>query len=167
MLNIKLMRQDATSFFRSIIMTNIDKRVKEKIFRPDMIHLLMEAQKGKLKHDSDVVGVKEGFATVEESHIGKNTQRMELTDDHIVAQALLFFFAGFETVSNVSSFMAHELAVNPDVQKKLQEEIDDARQKHGGKVPYEALLSMKYLDQVVSGGCTFEKGILFLCLVVL
>ncbi|KAJ3645263.1 hypothetical protein Zmor_022932 [Zophobas morio] len=150
MLNITMLRQDVASFFRSLIMNNIDKRVKEKIVRPDLIQLLLEAQKGKLKHEHTVDDVKEGFATVEESHIGRNTKQMVLTDEHIVAQALLFFFAGFETVSNASSLMAHELAVNPDVQKKLQEEIDDVRQQYGEKVPYEALLSMKYLDQVVS-----------------
>jgi hypothetical protein len=43
------------------------------------------------------------------------------------------------------------LAVHSDVQTRLQEEIDETLQEHGGKFPYEAVHSMKYLDMVVSG----------------
>lgn len=46
-------------------------RDKEKIIRPDMIHLLMQIRQGTLKHE-DVPDVKDaGFATVTESDIGK------------------------------------------------------------------------------------------------
>ncbi|RZC38896.1 cytochrome P450 9e2-like [Asbolus verrucosus] len=148
-LQIEMLPKATATFFRSIIKNNITKRETEGIVRPDLLHLLMEARKGKLKHETVKDEKGEGFATVEESHIGKNTKQMELTDNHIVAQALLFFFAGFETVSTASSFLAHELAVNPDVQKKLQEEIDAVNEEHEGKIPYEILLSMKYFDQVV------------------
>lgn len=49
------------------------------------------------------------------------------------------------------SFMAHELAINPDIQKQLREEVDEVREQLGNKpVTYEALQNMKYLDMVVS-----------------
>jgi cytochrome P450 family 9 len=150
-LRIQLLPDDVVVFFRSIILNNIDRRTKEGIIRPDLIHLLMEARKGRLTHDTTHNENREGFATVEESQIGRASPKMELTDDDIVAQALLFFFAGFDTVSTASCFMALELAIYPDVQKKLQDEIDAVNQEHNGKIPYEAILSMKYLDQVISG----------------
>jgi cytochrome P450 family 9 len=149
-LRIQLLPDDVVVFFRSIILNNIDRRTKEGIIRPDLIHLLMEARKGRLTHDTTHNDNGEGFATVEESQIGRASPKMELTDDDIVAQALLFFFAGFDTVSTASCFMALELAIYPDVQKKLQDEIDAVNQEHNGKIPYEAILSMKYLDQVIS-----------------
>lgn len=47
--------------------------------------------------------------------------------------------------------MAYELIRNPDIQKKLQEEIDEVHQRLNGKeLTYEELQKMKYLDQVVS-----------------
>lgn len=150
MLKVRLFDEKIVKFFCSIIKDNIEKREKENIIRHDLIHLLMQAQKGQLKHEG-LDNKEAGFATVEESDIGKDTKQMKLTDDHILAQALLFFFAGFDPVSTSLSFMAYELAINPEVQKKLQKEVDLVADKFKENLSYEALLSMKYLDQVVSG----------------
>lgn len=49
------------------------------------------------------------------------------------------------------SFLAYELLVNPDVQKKLHDEIDDVEEKLEAKpLTYEILQGMKFLDQVIS-----------------
>lgn len=58
---------------------------------------------------------------------------------------------GFDTVATAMSFMAHELAINPDVQQKLYEEIIVTESDlNGESVTYEKLQIMKYMDQVVS-----------------
>lgn len=44
-------------------------------------------------------------------------------------------------------FLCYELAINPDVQQKLQSEIDNVF--NSDKLSYENLLKMKYLDMVV------------------
>ena len=41
-----------------------------------------------------------------------------------MAQSIIFIFAGYETTSTSLSFLVYELATHPDVQQKLQEEID-------------------------------------------
>jgi cytochrome P450 family 9 len=64
---------------------------------------------------------------------------------------MLFFVAGFDTASTLLCFTAHLLATHPDVQSKLQEEIDMTLNKDGGNLTYEAVQGMKYLDMVVSG----------------
>lgn len=64
---------------------------------------------------------------------------------------MLFFIAGFETSSTLLSFLANELAINPDIQKKLQSEIDEVYEKCNGKLKYNDLKDMKYTDMVVSG----------------
>ena len=48
-------------------------------------------------------------------------------------------------------FASHQLAVHPDIQARLQKEIDETLNENEGKVTYEAIHSMKYLDMVVSG----------------
>jgi cytochrome P450 family 9 len=75
----------------------------------------------------------------------------EWDDDDLTAQAFVFFLAGFETASTLLSFATHLLAVHPDVQSRLQEEIDMTLDKDGGNLTYEAVHGMKYLDMVVSG----------------
>ena len=55
-------------------------------------------------------------------------------------------------MSTLSAFMAHELAVNPDVQERLRDEIDRVRSTIGSadKLNYETLQSMRYLDMVAN-----------------
>lgn len=47
-----------------------------------------------------------------------------LTDSEILSQAFIFMFAGYEPTSNTLSYLAYELALHPDVQQKLLDEID-------------------------------------------
>lgn len=48
------------------------------------------------------------------------------------------------------SFMAYELALNPDVQQKLFQEIQAMNDElYGECISYEQIQAMKYMDQVV------------------
>lgn len=47
-----------------------------------------------------------------------------MSDLEIVAQSTIFIFAGYETTSSSLSFLMYHLATHPDIQQKLQEEID-------------------------------------------
>ena len=113
---------------------------------------MLEARKNRLKHEENEPLQDTGFATVVESAINKNptNPKIEITDEDITSQAVIFFFAGFETVSLLMSFTCHELAVNPDIQNRLTQEVDETLEACKGKLTYEALLGMKYLDMVIS-----------------
>lgn len=72
-------------------------------------------------------------------------------DDDITAQCIIFFFAGFETMSTLLCFMGHELACNPDIQQKLYDEINQVQQScDGAAVTYEAVQKLRYMDMIVS-----------------
>lgn len=75
---------------------------------------------------------------------------IEISDEDVTAQALVFFFAGFDSVSSLMTFMSYELALHPEIQKKLVEEIDKTAQSFD-ELTYDTIKSMKYLDMVVSG----------------
>lgn len=49
------------------------------------------------------------------------------------------------------AFMAYELAVNPEIQDRLRAEMEETNQECDGKITYEALMKMKYLDMIISG----------------
>jgi cytochrome P450 family 9 len=77
--------------------------------------------------------------------------KTEWDDDDLTAQAVLFFLAGFDTSSTLLCFATHLLATHPDVQSRLQEEVDMTLNKDEGNLTYEAVHGMKYLDMVISG----------------
>lgn len=69
----------------------------------------------------------------------------------MAAQAFIFFVGGFETSATVMQFALYELAKNPDVQKKLRDEIRRVLAKHKGDITYEAIYEMEYLGRVMDG----------------
>lgn len=73
----------------------------------------------------------------------------QVSIDDIIAQAFIFFFAGFAPSSALMGFIAHELAVNPEIQEKLYNEIDYFIKQENGEISYETLSKMKYLDMVI------------------
>uniref|UniRef100_A0A8C0GDX0 Cytochrome P450 n=1 Tax=Chelonoidis abingdonii TaxID=106734 RepID=A0A8C0GDX0_CHEAB len=72
-----------------------------------------------------------------------------LSDKEIMAQALVFILAGYETTSSTLNFLSYNLATHPDVQQTLQEEIDAALPNKAAPT-YDAILQVEYLDMVVN-----------------
>ncbi|XP_017776423.1 PREDICTED: cytochrome P450 9e2-like [Nicrophorus vespilloides] len=151
-LGFSFFEKSVSIFFRRIIKDTIKMREENNVTRPDMIHLLMDARKGQLNYDENIAIQDAGFAAVEESEIGKTVKKVKdvITDDDITAQALIFFFAGFDSVATLMVLMAYELAVHPDIQERLQNEIDIVLEENDGKITYDAINKMKYLDMVTS-----------------
>ena len=66
-------------------------------------------------------------ATIEDE---KTKEKKTLTDEEINAHAIILMLSAYETTSIAVSFTSYQLAVNPDVQRKLQEDIDDYFEKN-------------------------------------
>jgi cytochrome P450 family 6 len=71
--------------------------------------------------------------------------------DVFVAQALTFLIGGFDTSGSTLSFALYELALQPEIQQSLRTEILQVVNKHDGKLTYDIIKNMSYLDRVVSG----------------
>lgn len=59
-------------------------------------------------------------ASVEDECTGK-----KLTNGEIISHSIVFLLAGYETTANALTYTSYLLALHPDVQHKLQEEIDE------------------------------------------
>ncbi|XP_031701695.1 cytochrome P450 3A19-like [Anarrhichthys ocellatus] len=112
---------------------NIKRMVKFNILNPLLVQ------------PSGLHAVDDGLSDVEEN----TSSGKGLTDNEILSQALIFIFAGYETSSTTMGFLAYNLATHPQIQKTLQEEIDETFPEKG-QPTYEALMQMEYLDMVLN-----------------
>ncbi|EDV26414.1 uncharacterized protein TRIADDRAFT_54379 [Trichoplax adhaerens] len=71
----------------------------------------------------------------------------KLTDDEIVSQSFIFLLAGYETTSNALGYTSYLLALNPQAQQRLIDEIDEKCPK-GTNPTIELLSELPYLDMV-------------------
>lgn len=74
-----------------------------------------------------------------------------LTTMQLAAQVFVFFIAGFETSSTTASFALYEMAMNPDIQDSVREDINKVLEQNNGNITYESLLQMTLLTKVIEG----------------
>uniref|UniRef100_A0AAY4BCA7 Cytochrome P450 3A n=1 Tax=Denticeps clupeoides TaxID=299321 RepID=A0AAY4BCA7_9TELE len=129
---VSFFKKSVTDFFYAAL-----KKIKsERTTNPhksrvDFLQLMMDSQG------------REGNDTL------KEYGQWRLSDHEILSQSMIFIFAGYETTSSTLSFLFYNLATNPDVMKKLQEEIDEVF-PNKAPVQYDALMKMEYLDSVLN-----------------
>ena len=82
-----------------------------------MLQLMIDAT-GKEEETSseDKVGEKSGCPFHKKAGV--------LTDKDVVGHARVVLLAGYETTANTLAYTSYLLALNPDIQEKLQSEID-------------------------------------------
>nr|AJN91174.1 cytochrome P450 monooxygenase CYP9G19 [Cnaphalocrocis medinalis] len=144
---LKLFPEATVQFFRGIVASTMEHREKNKIERPDMIQLLMEASKGTLTSNQTTEEGDVGFATVQEMLKPQGNSRKWDLDD-LAGQVFIFFTAGFETSASTLVMAVHEMALNPSIQVKLYAEVSAFH--HTKKLTYETIGELKYLDCVLN-----------------
>ena len=77
------------------------------------------------------------------------SEQMRLSDDEVVAQCFAFLIAGYDTTSNSLTYTAYLLALNPDIQEKLIDEIKAYTAENPNDSLFDASKNMAYLDMVV------------------
>ena len=78
----------------------------------------------------------------ERNALNINFTNKYLTENEILAQAWIFFVAGYETTATTLSFCSYELALNPQCQEKLYEEVNSAIDSKG-EISYETLANCR------------------------
>ncbi|XP_026328267.1 cytochrome P450 6B6-like [Hyposmocoma kahamanoa] len=122
--------------------------------RNDFIDLLLE-----LKKKGTIVG-----ESIERTKPDGTSEQasLEMDAELIAAQVFVFFAAGFETSSSATSFTLHQLAFHPEVQKKVQNEIDQVLTQHNNELSYDAVKEMKYLEWTFYEGMRLFPSLGFL-----
>lgn len=74
----------------------------------------------------------------------------DFTPNEAAAQAYIFFLAGIETSSLIIQYALYEMSINPIIQDRARTEVFSVLEKHG-KITYDALNDMEYLNKVIQG----------------
>ncbi|XP_055852791.1 probable cytochrome P450 6a20 [Episyrphus balteatus] len=120
-LRMRQIHEEVHQFYMKVVRETVEYREKNSIKRNDFMNLLIEM---------------------------KNSEE-GLTLNEVAAQSFLFFIAGFETSSSTMGFALYELALNQNVQDKLRAEINTQFDKNRGKMTYESMAEMHYMDMVM------------------
>ncbi|KAJ9581664.1 hypothetical protein L9F63_023158, partial [Diploptera punctata] len=135
-LRFKFTPTEVIEFFRRTIKETVDYRKNNNVVRNDYLQLLIQlqdkAQDANKSDDKSIPWYK------------------KFTDEDIAAQALTFFLDGYETSSSALTVVLHNLACYPAEQKNLQEEVDSKIEENDGKLTFDALQTMSYLDMVLN-----------------
>uniref|UniRef100_A0A3Q1IZF4 Thromboxane-A synthase n=1 Tax=Anabas testudineus TaxID=64144 RepID=A0A3Q1IZF4_ANATE len=106
----------------------------------ELDHVNQRTQAQALDQDSD-------HLQPQEAHTRRPQKKM-MTEDEIVGQAFVFLLAGYETSSNTLAFTCYLLAIHPECQRKIQEEVDEFFTRHESP-DYTNIQELKYLEMVI------------------
>ncbi|XP_055531477.1 probable cytochrome P450 6d5 [Wyeomyia smithii] len=135
----KFVDQEVEDFMISIVRDTLEYREKNNVIRKDMMQLLLQLRnRGTVSYD-------------EQWDASPTSAAKHISLEQVTAHAFVFFVAAYETSSTAMSFCLYQLAKNPHVQEKVHAEIDRILAKNQGKLTYNTLTEMKYLE-----GCIDE-----------
>ncbi|KAK3579645.1 hypothetical protein CHS0354_034150 [Potamilus streckersoni] len=125
---------DSVQFFVSRTKEIIEDRKKGiNSGRVDFIQLLLDAEEEMQEENK-------------ESGSHSSSKRLDMGE--ILGQAFLFFIAGYDTTATLLTFFLYVMAVHPEIQEKLTEELDSVLGKE--EPNYDNIHELKYLEQVIS-----------------
>ncbi|EFO88344.1 CRE-CYP-25A2 protein [Caenorhabditis remanei] len=71
-----------------------------------------------------------------------------MTKQEVIENCFAFLLAGYETTSTAMTYCSYLLSNYPEVQQKLNEEIEETKRTKQGGLNYDSIHQMKYLDAV-------------------
>ena len=113
-------------YFEKLGRKLLEIRRKSSSGRRDLFQLMLEAKEGSVK----------------------GTQK--LTDEEIIAQTIVILAAGFETTGSTLAFIIYYLALYPEIQARLRQEIEEATRSHDHASTLDFINGLEYLDRVIS-----------------
>lgn len=124
---------------KAMVRQTVEYREKNNYHRKDMMQMLIELRNtGKINLDEEIW---------KGESVAENLKSMSI--DAIAGQAFLFFVAGYDTTASTTAFTIFELARNPEILANIEKDVQQALAKHDGKITYECIQDMKYMDKCI------------------
>lgn len=147
-INFNFFKPKESKFFRDIIMQAMNQRKQTKERKNDLIDLMLDCVKDGSEVDENANEDQDQFE--KDMKFVHEKKHKEIDEETIVATAMIFLVAGYDTTGMTLSYLSYAMSKNPGVQEKLQEEVDQAFEDAGGKFPdYNTIVGLPYLDMVI------------------
>ena len=145
---INVFKPKETRFFVDVIKKTIKHRIESKIRRNDLIDLMLDAMSEQSNNEK---GEAENLDQYEEDMKMDHVSGLKDFDEKtIVSTAMVLMAAGYDTTALTLAYAVFELTKKPEIQVKLQKEIDDLYAEEDGKdADYNKIQNLPYLDQVI------------------
>ena len=121
-LNISVFKPKEIKFFKTIILNTLRQRKESKERKNDLIDMMLDAMKSDVTHED--VEEDDQSQYDKDMKFAHEKKQKELSEDVIVATAIILLVAGYDTTGMSLSYIFYALANNSEVQDKLQEEVD-------------------------------------------
>lgn len=139
-LGCQMFPDEIAHFFKNLLLDVFASRQHKPSNRNDFVDLVLNLKLNEYVVGDSITNMKTG---------GEEKVRLEVNDDLLSAQCVMFFAAGYETSATTLSFTLYQLAKNPAVQERVVAEIDEYLRKNEGKVSYESAKSLPYVEACV------------------
>ncbi|XP_068623846.1 cytochrome P450 6B2-like [Battus philenor] len=131
---------EVIQFFKSLLLNVFKSRQNKPSSRNDFVDLVLSFKQNQSLVGDSMSNFKTG---------GDKKVHLEINDELLTAQCVLFFAAGYETSATTLKFSLYELAKNEKSQEKLIQEIDNYLRRHNGKIGYECIKELPYAEAVL------------------
>lgn len=127
---------ESFKFFEKVINEIITERKKHPVDYKDLLQLLIDAE-----YDET--------AECEDNLLkGNSIKEKKLSEFEIYCQAFIFLLGGYETTAALLTHVTYSLAVHPDVQEKLYQEV--MATLPDSDINYDDLQKLPFLDAVIN-----------------
>ncbi|XP_033751860.1 cytochrome P450 3A29-like isoform X2 [Pecten maximus] len=140
--------KEVQAFFRKVTIKLLNERTAGNKEHADFLQLMKNVQENKEEEDSDDDDDKDTTENDQRKQLLTSWSKKGITFDEILGNAEIFFFAGYETTTIALSMASYYLAVYPEYQDKLRQEISD---KIGSnRLTYENIREVKFLEMIIN-----------------
>lgn len=152
LLRLRVFSPETFVFLKNFCLNVIEKRKLSPEKHQDFLQLMVDAQ------DSKMQVCAEGPQNAEEKlynpgaeqAVERTASAKALTEEEALSQCVAFFIAGLDATSSAVAFTFYLLALHPDVQQKLREEVDRCFEENGEEPSLDDVSKLKYLNCIIS-----------------
>lgn len=143
-LNLNALKPKETKFFCDVIRSTVKHRRETGERRNDLIDLMIDCMKDASDLEPNNENVEDQYEN--DMKFEHKKRKIEIDDDVVVSTALNLLIAGYDTTALTLSFMGYFLSKHPDIQTKLQTEIDQVLEQGGVNLDYQDIQDLPYLE---------------------